>query len=204
MKQNKTIVTVVFVGLIVSVISVVAQGMTGQGMMRQGMMGMMESVESEYDFFTLMIPHHQEAIESAQQLLQVTERAQMRELANTIIETQSAEIETMQGWLEQWYPSRNHKASYTSMMSDLNGLATDEAERLFLEDMIVHHGMAVHMSQQLRMRGLVEHEPVEGFVRDIATNQMAEIRLMGQWLQDWYGITMPMGQMMNRMHRSTP
>lgn len=75
------------------------------------MMGMMEDPQALADedpfdraFMNNMIPHHQSAITMAEVALEESENPEIRELAQNIIESQRAEIERMQGWLDEWYP----------------------------------------------------------------------------------------------------
>ena len=70
------------------------------------------------------------------------------------------------------------------------GAATPSANRFeirFLEGMIDHHAMAVHMS------GLLHAQATHGELRSlgdtIAVAQSAEIKQMQTWLQKWYGRT---------------
>jgi len=163
-----------------------------------GMMGGMASVENEFDFLTQMIPHHEEAIESAQVLLAGTDRPEMQAFAESIIKTQSAEVVQMKEWLATWYPGRDTTVDYQPMMRDLTGLTGDALDRAFLDDMIPHHMMAVMMSQQLVTQGLAEHPEVVPFAESIRDGQHAEIRQMAGWLQDWFGAS-PMGGMMGAM-----
>lgn len=50
-----------------------------------------------------MIVHHLGAVAMSEALLEQTERPELIELANTIIETQTAEVEQMRGWLNAWF-----------------------------------------------------------------------------------------------------
>ena len=155
----------------------------GFGMMGPGMMGAMHvSIENELDFLTHMIPHHQEAVDTAVYLRDNTDRPEMRAFANDIIATQSAEIELMTTWLETWYPDDQHVVDYRPMMRNLEGLKGDALDRVFLEDMIPHHMTAVMMAQQLLSGGLAEHEEVAILAGNIRNNQRAEIHMMMRWL----------------------
>lgn len=158
----------------------------GFGMMGPGMMGSMNVfVDSEYEFLVHMIPHHEEAVAAATYLKENTEREEIREFAEGIIRTQSAEIEQMTNWLENWYPDRSHQVDYQPMMRDLENLEGDVLDQAFLEDMIPHHMTAVMMSQQLINRGLAEHEEVAALARNIRVSQRNEIQMMMQWLAAW-------------------
>jgi uncharacterized protein (DUF305 family) len=164
-------------------------GRSGPGsMMGGGSMGagMHVAVRSEAEFLVEMAAHHEEAIDAAGELAR-SERPEMRELGRSIVEGQTAEVEQMRGWLEEWYPDTSTNADYEPMMRDLEGLTGDELDRVFLEDMIGHHMAAVMMSQQLVVRDLADHGDVEDLARSISSSQHAEILTMRAWLWEWFG-----------------
>ncbi|MGB9979592.1 DUF305 domain-containing protein [Methanobacterium sp.] len=55
------------------------------------------------EFIEQMIPHHQRAIMMAQMVLNHPNRPEIRGLAESIIKSQSAEIEEMRTWYKEWY-----------------------------------------------------------------------------------------------------
>ena len=59
------------------------------------------SSSSDVDFASLMLPHHQAAIDMAKSELLNGKDPQMRRLAQEIITDQQSEIELMQLWLKQ-------------------------------------------------------------------------------------------------------
>ncbi len=73
-------------------------GMMDDGMMEQQMMG---GDNADAMFLRMMIPHHQDAIDMSEEALERAEHPELKELAQTIIDEQSAEIELMQGYLEE-------------------------------------------------------------------------------------------------------
>lgn len=165
-------------------------GMTGSGMTGSGMQGMAGShADSEFAYLTQMIPHHEEAVATAQELLARTDRPEMRDFARSIIASQSAQIEEMRADLARWYGGRDTTVEYTPMMRDLSGLDGAALDQAFLEDMVPHHGMAVMMSQQLLSRGLAEHPEVTALATTIRNDQRAEIMMMTDWLRTWFGAT---------------
>ncbi len=156
--------------------------------------GMGRVISDERDFLIHMIPHHEEAISAAAVLAENTERAPLRDFAHLIIETQSAEIELMESYLDTWYPDADRDVSYTPMMRELEGLAGEDLERAFLEDMIVHHMEAVMMSQRLLGRRLAQNEEVAALAVRIRDNQRTEISTMRDWLFRWYSSAPMMGR----------
>jgi Domain of unknown function (DUF305) len=59
------------------------------------------SSNADHDFVTMMLPHHQGAIDMAKALLLYGKDPQVRRLAQEIITDQQSEIQLMQLWLKQ-------------------------------------------------------------------------------------------------------
>lgn len=89
-------------------------GMMGNHSDRMGMHQSGVSMEMDFqalknapdfdrEFIRQMVPHHQMAVHMAQMLLNRTNRPDMRNLAQSIIKSQMAEITQMQQWNQAWY-----------------------------------------------------------------------------------------------------
>ena len=159
-------------------------------------MGMSTTTQTVDDasFLVHMIPHHREAVASAQALGAVTERPELLALVDAIVTSQTAEIEAMEGWLDAWHPNVDRDVAFAPMMRDLGPAAlVADVERAFLEDMIAHHMMAVHEAQTLLVGGLAEHAEVADLARSIVNAQMGEMQQMASWLRTWYGVDASMG-----------
>jgi len=83
------------------------------GMMGGGSMVHMDSMSGDLatlgnakdfdlEFIAQMIPHHEMAVMMARMLASTTDRAEMKELADQIITSQSKEIEMMRSWQKAW------------------------------------------------------------------------------------------------------
>lgn len=100
------------------------QGMGNTGMMGRGQgmgnmsmhSGMMTDVDMHLDtlksapdfdqaFIREMIPHHQMAVMMSQMLLNGTNRPELRNQAQSIVQSQTAEINQMRQWYQAWYPN---------------------------------------------------------------------------------------------------
>jgi len=169
-------------------------GMMGPGMAGPGMAGMQTSTTDVLSFLQHMIPHHGEAIESAETLLLATERPELRALLEDVIETQTAEVELMHGWIAAGFPDASHEAPYEPMMRDLGDAPVADLERAWLEDMIMHHMMAVHEARALLGLDLTDHPDVAELANAIIAAQMSEMRQMAGWLSAWFGVD-PMAAM---------
>lgn len=152
------------------------------------MQDMSVTVNSEEGFITGMIPHHLEAVESARAVLETSQRPEIRELAQNLIDTQTEEITTLEGWLAQWYPDAAD-ADYAPMMPDPAGLSPDEADRAFLEGMIMHHEGAIGMAQSYLDADFKKQAEVIQMAEAIVTVQDGEVEQMQGWLNEWYGDT---------------
>jgi uncharacterized protein (DUF305 family) len=69
--------------------------------MHKGMHSAGHTGGPDHDFVTMMIPHHQGAIDMAKALLLYGKDPQMRRLAQEIITDQESEIQLMRLWLKQ-------------------------------------------------------------------------------------------------------
>lgn len=140
-------------------------------------------------FVMMMIPHHQQAIEMADIVLETAGVDQrVLDLAQQIKDAQGGEIQTMEGWLDSWgvaFRVPGGMSHGDGMMSDddmddLEAANGSEAARLFLEQMIVHHEGAIDMAQ-----GAVNHgknADVIALAERIIASQTEEITTMQELL----------------------
>jgi uncharacterized protein (DUF305 family) len=54
-------------------------------------------------FMTMMIPHHQGAVDMARLVPDRAAHQELKDLSKSIIESQASEIDKMNGWLASWY-----------------------------------------------------------------------------------------------------
>ena len=147
-------------------------------------------------FIDRMIPHHAMAIRSAQHMISGSERPEMRELADDIVESQSEQIERMRAWREEWYGDPGPAYDYRNdrwgdgMGWDDNGMMGrgggmmngDVSDAMFLRMMIPHHEQAIEMSREALRRA--EHPETKRLAREIIAEQSAEIELMQGYLRE--------------------
>lgn len=155
------------------------------------MMGNMDK-----QFIEQMIPHHEDAITMAKLALEKSQRSEIKELANTIIKTQSDEISNMREWYKDWYGTdvpknamgNNGMGMRDGMMNnsmDSKSLAdATDFDKEFLTQMTMHHKMAVMMVQM--MLSNTNRPEMEQLGKDIIATQTKEINQMQSWYQAWY------------------
>ncbi|MDP9478979.1 MAG: DUF305 domain-containing protein [Actinomycetota bacterium] len=75
--------------------------MMGDGMMGGSMREMMGGDATDEMFLEMMIPHHQMAVDMSEKALEEAEHPKLKDLARKIEDEQTAEIELMEGYLEE-------------------------------------------------------------------------------------------------------
>ena len=138
----------------------------------------MGSVATERSFIEGMIPHHQEAVDTAKQVIaRGATTPEVKKLAEGIITAQEKEIADMKAWYKAWYGKDYvDDKSYKPMMRDLSSLSGAALDKVFLEDMIMHHMGALMMAQAVAP--YTEHTEVKSLVEAIAKTQSDEIITM--------------------------
>ncbi|KAM9865110.1 hypothetical protein ACIFOC_01638 [Leucobacter aridicollis] len=141
-------------------------------------------------FVTMMIPHHEQAIEMSDIVLAADGvDPAVAEIAAQVKAAQQPEIDKMLSWLEEWgvaydpEGSASHSAhgGMDGMLSaeDLAALESasgDDVGRLFLEQMIAHHEGAVDMAKDALEEG---NDPkVRALAEQVVADQTEEITAM--------------------------
>ncbi|WP_392532563.1 DUF305 domain-containing protein [Nostoc sp. C117] len=175
----------------------------------QRMMG-----EVNQHFITMMIPHHQQAVEMANLALTRAKHPEIKKLAQIIKIDQAREIQQMQTWYKAWYGKEvpvttiNHqemmvrRADMSQQMNsgmmkmpmnqnmramniDLVALKNAlDFDKEFIRQMIPHHRIAVMMSQIVTNKATKPE--IRNLAQSIIKTQTAEISQMQQWYQAWY------------------
>ncbi len=153
-----------------------------------GMMGGMDHsmmmVKSEREFLKGMIPHHQEAVDTAKQVIaRGGSTPEIKKLAEDIIVAQEKEIAMMKEWYQAWYGEAYvaDPKDYKPMMRDLSTLRGAALDKVFLEDMVMHHMGAIMMAQSVQP--YIENQEITDLTKAIMETQAAEIELMRQMLK---------------------
>jgi uncharacterized protein (DUF305 family) len=159
--------------------------------------------EADVTFAQQMIPHHAQAIEMADMTRGRELSPEVAQLAASIMEAQTPEIETMTDWLSAWSEDipetmRDHAnadggdmqempgADMPGMMSqdDMHALesASDaEFEDMWLDMMVEHHQGAIEMAKDEQEDG--QFQPAVDLAETIAAGQTAEVDQMTDLLE---------------------
>lgn len=160
-----------------------------------------QSSEAEHNaadvaFAQMMIPHHQQAIEMTELAVDRAESQEVKDLVAQIEEAQAPEIETMQGWLEDWDEPREgamggmdmgegsgmHGMMSEEEMGSLEAASGAEFDEMFLTMMREHHVGAVTMAEEELETG--EYPPAKELAEEIIETQEAEIAEIDRLLSD--------------------
>lgn len=145
--------------------------------------------EADEMFASMMVVHHEQAIEMSDILLSKRGLApEIQQLAQDIKDAQSPEIETLRTWQEQWnVPSEqpHSMGEDDGMVSEenlekLRQAEADEGATLYLEQMIAHHEGAVEMAEQELSEG--RFAQAKDMAQRIVDSQTAEIEQMNDLL----------------------
>lgn len=76
------------------------------------------------------------------------------------------------------------EAMMMDMTARMEGKSGDELDRIFLEDMIIHHQGAVDMA--IIIKDKTERPELKEFAQEIIDVQDEEINMMNAWLTEWF------------------
>jgi uncharacterized protein (DUF305 family) len=155
-----------------------------------------EANEADVKFVQGMIPHHEGAIEMAELVEGRTDRQELLDLADEIIEVQDEEIALLRGMLDRM--GADEMAMDDDMgdmdhgdmgmmdeaeLEELRELEGDEFDRRFMQAMIVHHEGAIDMAERVLAEG--QDDEVAGLAQLVIDAQQREIEQMQRWLEEW-------------------
>ncbi|MFC6592962.1 DUF305 domain-containing protein [Deinococcus lacus] len=145
----------------------------------------MRGQELDRAFLSMMIPHHQAAVEMSQEILKTTQDAQVRAWAKAIVAAQNAEISRMTLALEAYGgPDSQMAAKMDDMMAGMVSeiRSAQDKDAAFVRGMIPHHGSAVMMAGVALLYSA--NPEVLALARDIARAQAQEIHDFQLYLLD--------------------
>ena len=143
----------------------------------------------EVRFLTGMIDHHAMAVMTGMMCEERAFHEELRDLCHELVAAQSAEIELMQGWLQDWYGVTHEpemKPGDENRMAKLAKMSGAEFEIEFMTMMIRHHERAIR--EGLHCMDRAYHPDLIELCENIIATQAEEIALMEQWLCEWYEI----------------
>ena len=143
--------------------------------------------DADVSFASMMVPHHEQAIELSDLVPDRSENPEVIALAQQIKAAQDPEINTMKAFLVQWNDGgtsghEGHDMAGMDGMVDaatmtrLESLQGAEFDTLWLESMIAHHEGAIGMAQTELADG--QNADAKTLAQHIIDGQQAEIDQM--------------------------
>lgn len=156
-------------------------------------MAMMESMsktqDPDNDYSSMMIIHHQTAIKNSQEELKSGKSAEMKAMAQAIIDKQMAEIAKFNDFLSS-HPAHVPAVPEFNALQMMNMMQMTKAVDLrpltgdpdfdFAQLMIDHHQAAVENSDALLKYG--RENTTKALAQQIITDQKMEIKMLQDWL----------------------
>jgi len=142
--------------------------------------------KAERAFLVDMVAHHAMAVVMAEMAKEKATHQELKDLADDIIRTQTAEMDRMRKWLKAWYGRTvdDDHMGHDEDMQMLEEASGAEFEVLFISMMSVHHTQAIERARAVRRSRL--HGKVRQLTRDIISAQEREIEQLREWLVAWY------------------
>ena len=143
------------------------------------------STETDAAFVAQMVPHHEHAIEMAELALETSTDPGVTDLAQGIIDTQEAELETLDELLGRFDASVEEPAPEIAtvnegVIAELESARPAEFDELFLKEMTAHHSSAVDMAG-IEIAGGADDDAVQ-LAEEIHATQIEEIGVMQELL----------------------
>ena len=149
---------------------------------------------TDLEFVAGMVPHHQSAIDMAQVALERGKSSFVKELAQDIVDSQMAELTTMQAaddrlasaGVKAGKPGAGHSSGMAEEEDPVEKLKTaDPFDEAFIKEMLPHHKAALPMAQkELDKGGDAELKKV---AQGIIDEQKREIAEMEKFAEEEFG-----------------
>jgi uncharacterized protein (DUF305 family) len=152
--------------------------------------------EFETQWMSMMIQHHQGAVEMAQLAETRAAHQEIKTVAQNIIRDQTREIGELTTWLKQWYNAEPMTGTMGGMhggmdVNMLQGASGDDFDKAFLMMMHEHHRGALAMAELVPERAT--HQELKTLAQNIIAAQEAEIQQFMEWAMSWYNLDLMAG-----------
>lgn len=150
----------------------------------------------DLDFATMMIPHHQSAVNMSEMYLPKAKDEKIKAMAQNIINSQKKEIEDLNKMITNHKPSEKKQSAdaghgadgHNELMDAMNMMMTKmkgmqmsgDVDKDFVTMMIPHHQSAVDMAENEISHG--KHVEMKKFAQSVIDGQSKEIKEFQNWL----------------------
>ncbi|TDE09380.1 DUF305 domain-containing protein [Dyadobacter psychrotolerans] len=148
--------------------------------------------DADHDFASMMVMHHQGAIDMANKEIEIGNDANIKAMAQQIIDKQTAEKTDLTEWLKSHTPQSNAEgqafdAEMIEVMAKMKNwkdiqVLTGDADADFSELMIVHHQTATDNASSILHHG--HHADIKEMASMMIKDQNKEITDLAAWLKE--------------------
>jgi uncharacterized protein (DUF305 family) len=145
---------------------------------------------SDRRFIDMMTPHHAMAVEMAEMALMRAMHPELKEMAQSIVDSQAAEIDEMKTIKKELFGTERTPSRMSPIVMDNMGMASMEElqqasdfDCAFIDSMIPHHAAAIPMASVVLRRS--QNDELKALARDIVDAQSREIGQMQEWHATW-------------------
>lgn len=171
------------------------------------------AMEFDLSYIDMMIPHHASIVALAQASLPRLQDERLREIAETIVAMQTAEIDELRGYREQFYGGAEPMpmdeqammqvipeapVSMDEMMAQMNAAtqvatfcAAADPDLVFIDLTIPHHASAIAAAETALDRAT--HDEIRAFAGRVFEDQRREIGELDAIRQELHGSATPEG-----------
>lgn len=160
--------------------------MDGMDAMMQRTKALKMTGDLDVDFASMMIEHHQGAIDMSKVELEAGTDAEMKTMAQQIITAQQAEIATLRTFVQN-HPVKAanqqpmHDNSMETMHNQMKSMSmSGKVDHDFAGMMMVHHQGAIAMAQEALTKG--KHAEIKKMAQQMIADQQREIAVFQTWL----------------------
>lgn len=166
--------------------------------MMDNMSGIKTTGDFDLDFANMMLPHHQSAVDMAQEYLPVAKDDKIKIIAQNIIAVQKKEIEEIKAIIATYKSTKSKNSSgaettagehnklmdaMNKMMDEMNQMTmSGNPDKDFLLMMVPHHQSAVTMSEDELSQG--KNPELKKMAQKIINEQKKEIKEFNELLKD--------------------
>ncbi|WP_229776409.1 DUF305 domain-containing protein [Deinococcus ruber] len=156
--------------------------MTKMSSMATSSLEMLSGKAFDRAFLSMMIPHHQAAVDMSKAVLPLSKDAMVKSWANNIIKSQQQEISIMMALLK---PLGGTDPKMTAMMDSMKGMGAmvkkaKNPDVAFVQGMLPHHSSAIDMAKVALQRS--SDPQVLKLAEDIVVAQAKEMHDFRIWL----------------------
>ena len=162
--------------------------MSSMNSMMDKMKAMKMTGDFDIDFATLMIEHHQGAIDMSEREINSGKDEKMKGMAQKIITAQKEEVTKLQDFIKTYKPSgmKHGEGELQKSMSDMESKMksmqmSGDMDKDFAMNMKEHHAAAIEMSKKELTNGM--SVKLKQMAQKTITGQNIEIKEVESWLQ---------------------